>query len=151
MKEKSNIPQDIQPIQVAHTVHAPIEKVWEAITLPDVMRKWYFDVDVDKIEDGTVFRFYEPGDKKEFLHECLVLEMEASNHIRHTWTYPDISQGSSTVIWDLESKDDTTEVIVTHESTHDLYDGGDALAKANFLQGWTEIITKNLPAFLENN
>ena len=32
-------------IQIEKQFHAPIAKVWDAITNKDTMKKWYFDID----------------------------------------------------------------------------------------------------------
>lgn len=148
MEEKKNIPQDLDPVQISTRVNAPVQKVWEALTDPAQMRKWYFDVDLDSLQDGDTFKFYEPGDEKKFLHECLILEMVEPSKFRHTWAYPELSQGSSTVNWDLEDHGEQTDVILTHEGIHHLYDAGDAVAKQNFIDGWTEILGKMLPDYL---
>ena len=149
MDQKENIPQDINPIQISNKINAPIEKVWEALTNPAQMRQWYFDVDKDNLQEGDTFTFYEPGEEKKFLHECLILEMVEPSKFRHTWAYPDYSHGSTTVNWDLESDGEQTEVILTHEGIHHILDGGDAFKQENFVEGWTEILTKMLPAFLD--
>lgn len=149
MEQGENIPQDLNPVQISTKVKAPIEKVWAALTDPQRMRQWYFDIDRESLQDGDTFKFYEPGDKKEFLHECLILEMKAPSKFRHTWAYPELSKGSSTVNWDLESDGDQTEVILTHEGIEHLYDGGKAIAKEDFIAGWTEILNNELPNFLD--
>lgn len=149
MEQKENIPQDIDPVQISTKVHAPIEKVWAALTDPALMRQWYFDIDRDSLQDGDTFKFYEPGGENKFLHECLILEMVEPTKFRHTWAYPEHSQGSSTVNWDLESHGEDTEVILTHEGIHHLYDGGDALSEANFVAGWTAILNETLRDFVE--
>ena len=147
MEEKKNIPQDLDPVQITVKIAADQEKVWNAITRPEIMRQWYFDVDQDILADGVTFQFYEPGGENKFLHECLILEFVEPTKLRHTWAYPELSQGSSTVNWDLENDGEFTEVILTHEGIEHLYDGGDAMAKANFIEGWKEILT-NLKNFV---
>ena len=149
MEEKKNIPQDLSPIQVSVKVNAPIEKVWEAITNPNQMRHWCFDIQKESIENGDTFTFYEPGGKNEYLHECLVLDFDENTLFRHTWAYPEISQGSSTVSWDLEKQGDITEVILTHEGTEHLLDAGDVMARENFVEGWSELL-RDLKKFVEN-
>lgn len=151
MKEKENIPQDLHPIQVSTQIKAPIERVWEAITVPAQMRKWYFDIVEDEISDGSIFSFYEPGEEKEFYHECLVLEFEKPNQFRHTWAYPKLSQGSSTVNWDLKTDNESTEVILTHEGIHHLSDAAAIITQENFAKAWLEILDENLREFLEDS
>ena len=50
-----------QPIIVERTYNAPIEKVWNAITNKDEMKKWYFDLAEFKAEPGFEFQFYGEG------------------------------------------------------------------------------------------
>ena len=48
-----------------------IEKVWNAITDKDEMKKWYFDLAEFKPEPGFEFQFYGEGKQGEkFLHLC---------------------------------------------------------------------------------
>ncbi|MDO5654994.1 MAG: SRPBCC domain-containing protein [Flavobacteriaceae bacterium] len=150
MEQLENIPQDIDPVQISARIHAPINRIWNALTQPALMRQWYFDIDREQLQDGDTFQFYEPGDENKFLHECLILEMNEPEKFRHTWTYPLLSKGSSTVNWDLEAHDDETEVIITHEGIHHLYDGGDGIAKENFINGWKEILNVSLRNFVES-
>ena len=64
------------PIIVERIYNAPIEKVWNAITDKDEMKKWYFDLAEFKAEPGFEFQFYGEGKQgQKFLHLCKVTEV----------------------------------------------------------------------------
>lgn len=149
MKEKENIPQDIQPIQVSTEINAPVERVWEAITEPKLLRQWFVGVDVDSIEDGTSFQFIEMFGDKQVIHEALVLDYVKNSILRHTWTYPELSQWSSTVNWDLEVEGDFVKVIVTHEGIHHIAQDIPSLTPMRIYHFWDRALNKHLKLFVE--
>lgn len=151
MQEKENIPQDIQPIQVSTLIHAPIERIWKAITEPEQLRQWFVGVDTDKIEDGTSFQFIELFGEEQVVHEALVLEFEENSLLRHTWTYPELSQWSSTVNWDLETEGNHVKVIVTHEGIHHIAQDIPDLSPIRIYKFWDKALNKHLKIFVERN
>lgn len=151
MNEKENIPQDVKPIQISTTINAPVEKVWEAIIEPDLIRQWFVGVDTDKIEDGTSFQFVELFGVEQVVHEALVLELVENSILRHTWTYPELSQWSSTVNWDLESVNGQTKVIVTHEGIHHIAQDIPELTPLRVYNFWDRALNKYLKVFVERN
>ena len=52
-------------VVVEELIDAPVEKVWQAITDKDKMKKWYFDLEEFKPEVGFEFQFYGEGHKGE--------------------------------------------------------------------------------------
>lgn len=149
MEEKRNIPQDLEPIQISAKINAPIEKVWEAITKPSLLKQWFAAIDLDELQDGDTFTFLEMFGDQQMLHECLILEMDEPNLFRHTWAYADLSQASSTVNWDLEKDGNQTEVIITHESIHQVALDLPDLTPERLTGFWEVSLNQNLKKFLE--
>ncbi|HEY1009998.1 MAG TPA: SRPBCC domain-containing protein, partial [Daejeonella sp.] len=48
---------ETKPLIVERTYHAPIERVWKAITNKDQMKEWYFDLSEFRAEKGFKFSF----------------------------------------------------------------------------------------------
>ncbi len=124
------------------------EKVWEAITNPEIMKIWYFDISNFKLEQGNVFTFYESGGNAYF-HQCELLSFEQGKLLQHTWTHPQQSKGSSVVAWKIEPQgDEKTKVTLTHEGVESFADAGPNFSQANFEMGWNAIVKTSLRNYL---
>lgn len=139
------------PIIITQEFNAPIDKVWKALTDRTEMKTWYFDIPDFVLSEGAVFKFYEPGETKQFLHLCKIIKIIPGELFQHTWTYPDLSKGVSTVTWKLMSLGDRTELILTHEGLENFSDGGAAFARDNYVAGWNEIVCILLHKHFEEN
>lgn len=60
------------PIVVEAIIHAPVEKVWHALTDTDQMKAWYFDIPDFELKIGNVFNFYEPGENRKYHHRGII-------------------------------------------------------------------------------
>jgi uncharacterized protein YndB with AHSA1/START domain len=136
-------------IEVKLILNSPIETIWDAITKPEIMGKWYFKVNGFQLRQGCEFYFYEPRGEN-FKHQCKIIEVEPLRRLRHTWTYPEISKGVSIVSWDLSKEGSYTGIRLKHQGIENLKDGGEALSKENFEAGWEEIVKKSLPDYLKS-
>lgn len=68
-------------VTLTQTFKSPIEKVWNAITLPEEMKYWYFHVHDFDLKVGNVFTFYEKPEGGIFLHRCEILNIIAKNYL----------------------------------------------------------------------
>ena len=65
-----------EPLVFEDTYNASIEKVWQALTDKDEMKKWYFDLAEFKPEVGFEFEFTAgPDEWPQFRHLCKVMEV----------------------------------------------------------------------------
>ncbi|QLE02085.1 SRPBCC domain-containing protein [Galbibacter sp. BG1] len=131
------------------TLNIGIDKVWSALTIPNEMKEWYFDVKGFKLKPFNKFYFYEPNGTN-FKHVCRILEIMPQQRIRYTWSYPEYSKGVSIVSWRLTSlKKNQTHVALIHSGIENFEDAGSDLSRANFVAGWKEIIETILPNHLK--
>ena len=139
-----------EPIIVEKVYNAPIDKVWQALTDHDEMKKWYFDIPEFKAEPGFEFQFYGEGKQGEkFLHLCKVVEVIKKKKLIYTWRY-DGYEGNSLVSFELSPEGDKTKVKVTHEGLETFpVTAHNDFAKENFMQGWTEIVGNILKNYVE--
>ena len=128
---------------------APVERVWQALTDREAMRDWYFDIPAFTPVEGAVFEFYEPGGQRRFLHRCTITKVEPMRLLQHTWTYPNQSQGSSLVSWELQPEGEGTRVKLTHEGIESLSDGGPEFLPENYEAGWKDILGVSLRQYLD--
>ena len=138
-----------QPFTIERTFNAPIEKVWQAITDKDQMKKWYFDLAEFKPVVGFEFQFIGKGLKgEEYLHLCKVTDVVPGKKIAYSWTYEKY-EGYSVVSFELFPEGDKTRLKLTHEGLETFPANNPDFAKENFVAGWTELIGTLLKNFVE--
>ncbi|MDB5210238.1 MAG: hypothetical protein JWQ30_1065 [Sediminibacterium sp.] len=138
-----------EPIVMERVFDAPVQKVWEAISNKDEMKKWYFDLAEFKAEPGFEFSFLAGEEGKEYLHLCRVTEAVPGKKLSYTWRY-DGYEGDSEVSFELFPEGDKTRLRLTHKGleTFPAQKNPD-LKKENFVMGWTHILHTSLKDFLE--
>ncbi|UYQ92329.1 SRPBCC family protein [Chitinophaga horti] len=138
------------PLIVERTYKAPINRVWEALTNKDQMKAWYFDIEDFNLEKGHRFHFTGGDEKEQYLHECEVLEVNAPNKLRHSWTYPEHNDGYSVVTFELfEEGADKTRVQLRHEGLDSFPKDHPNFAVESFTEGWNYILGESLLKFVE--
>lgn len=142
--------QKYNPIRQVRTFNASIEKVWDAITNKDAMKKWYFDIPDFKPVVGTKFTWHAgPPDGKQWLHAGEVKEVISMKKLAHTWTFPGYT-GEALTVWELsEAGPSKTKVDFRFEIITPFDPNEAALARKNFMFGWDAIINTSLVSFLE--
>lgn len=136
-------------IHIEITYDAPISKVWEALTDKDSIKEWYFNIPDFSVEKGAEFDFYKAGFKREFLHRCKILEVSEKNRLQYSWAYPNHSEGTSVVTWELIPRGTVTCVRLTHEGLRNHHDAGEKFSPEKFDEGWNNILGKSLSNYLE--
>jgi len=53
-----------KPFIIEKTYHAPAEQVWKAITNPEDVKQWYFNISGFRAEVGFEFQFVAGPDEK---------------------------------------------------------------------------------------
>jgi len=133
---------------IERTYPIPIAKVWEAITDKDKMKQWYFDLAAFKPEPGFEFEFTGTGNEgQKYKHLCKVTEAMPGSKLAYSWSYEGYP-GYSVVTFELFDEGDKTRVKLTHEGLESFPAQPD-FARSSFEKGWTYIIGKSLPEYLE--
>ncbi|GAB4093303.1 SRPBCC family protein [Flaviaesturariibacter terrae] len=137
------------PIHIEQLLDAAPARVWAALTQPYEMKQWYFDIPGFRAEPGYEFRFSGgPEEGPQFEHVCRVTEGLPPHLLAHTWRYEGYP-GDSLVTFRLDPEgDNRTRLVLTHEGLETLSPHHPAFARENFVQGWTQIVTKSLPEYL---
>lgn len=121
------------------------EKLWEALTNGDFTRQYWkgFRIESDwKV--GSPMKFYSPDG--ELAHSDKVLKADKPKMLSYTWKplmkhLPD--EPASTVIFELEPKDDLVKLTISH---FDFIDNSEMLPKISY--GWPLVIS-SLKSLLE--
>lgn len=139
------------PIVIEKRYKAPVEKVWQALTNKDKMKKWYFDLSDFKPEVGFEFQFPGQGHKgQQYMHLCKITEVIPNKKLAYSWTYQGYA-GYSEVSFELWPEADGTKLILTHKGLHTFPQNNADFARESFNQGWTELIGNLLKKFVEEN
>ena len=137
------------PVIVERTYNAPIEKVWNAITDRDEMKKWYFEFSEFKPQVGFEFQFVGKGKQGEdFLHLCKIREVIPNKKLSYSWRY-DGYEGNSFVTFELFPEGEKTRLKLTHRALETFPASNPAFAKENFANGWNSLVGSMLKDFLE--
>ncbi|MDP2385573.1 MAG: SRPBCC domain-containing protein [Bacteroidota bacterium] len=135
-------------IIVERTYNATIEKVWNAISNKEEMKKWYFDLAEFKAEVGFKFQFTGgPPDGVQYLHLCEITEVIPEKKLTYSWKY-DGYEGISFVTFELTPIGNTTKLVLTHSGVDSFPKSNKDFGKHNFVEGWTQIIGMALPEYL---
>jgi len=131
------------------TYHAPVARVWKALTDVDQMREWYFDLKEFKPQVGFEFGFAVEHEGNTYDHRCQVTEVIPQKKIAYTWRYQG-HEGNSLVTIELSPDGDKTRLKLTHEGL-ETFPKTPAFARGNFEKGWTAIIGTELKQFVERS
>ena len=103
-------------------IAAPPERVWEALTTPEQISKWFFGVDTEsdwRVGSSLIHRGEYQGQRYEDKGE--ILELNPPKRFVHThWSpmsgLPDMPENAQRVTWTLEPIDGLTTLTVAEEN-----------------------------------
>ena len=135
------------PFIIERTYQSSPAEVWEALTNPEKMKEWYFDIPGFKPEVGHKFEFFGGTEEKQYKHVCVVTEAIPRKKLSHTWTYEGYP-GESVVSFELFEEGTGTRLKLTHSGLETFPADNPDFAKKNFEMGWTDIVGSMLPDYL---
>lgn len=112
----------VNEIRSATRIDAPIARVWQAITTPAEIKRWFFGVDTEsdwKVGSQLVHTGQYQG--KPYIDKGEILEIESPKRLVHThWSdisgKPDMPEHYQTVAWDLAERDGGTQLTITEQN-----------------------------------
>jgi uncharacterized protein YndB with AHSA1/START domain len=137
-----------EPFVIERVYNAPVEKVWKAITDPNDMKQWYFDIPNFKPEVGFEFSFEGGNEDRVYVHLCRITEVIPNRKLTHSWSYQGYA-GESYVTFELFPEGDKTRLKLTHAGLEAFPADKPDFAKKNFEAGWNDIIGNMLKDFVE--
>jgi uncharacterized protein YndB with AHSA1/START domain len=140
-----------EEIKMQKLLHAPLQKVWSAITDKEEMKAWYFDLAEFRPEIGFQFSFTGgPEGGPVYVHLCEVTEVIAQKKLTYSWKYEGFP-GISWVTFDLEPQGENTLLTLTHIGLESIAPSGPDFALKNFKEGWNHFVNNALPAYVEQS
>ncbi len=137
-----------EPFVIERTYHAPLEKVWKAITDKNQMKEWYFNIESFEPKVGFEFTFTAGNEDKRYTHICKITDVEPGKKLRYSWRYEGL-EGISFVTFELFPEGDSTRVKLTHEGLESFKTDNPDFARKSFEGGWTHILGKSLKEYVE--
>ena len=135
------------PFTIERVFDAPGALVWRAITVPEDMSHWYFDMKNFKPEVGCEFRFVVEHEGNRHGHRCKITEVIPQEKIAYTWRFEG-HEGNSLVTFELLAEGGKTKLKLTHEGL-ETFPKLPVFARNNFVRGWTSLIGTELKQFVE--
>lgn len=133
------------PLIINKKYACSIKSLWNAISNPDAMKDWYFDLKNFELVKGNVFEFY----AGEYLHECEIIEIALYHKLVYTWNYP-LYEGESKVNFILTSiNDNETELQLVHEGIASFPHDDPNFSRSSYEAGWEELLEIGLREYVE--
>ncbi len=135
------------PVVVEQRIPGPPERVWDALTVRDIMIQWYFD-NIPAFDPVVGFETSFPvvsGDRT-FTHLWRVTDVVTGRQIAYNWKYAEYP-GDSYVQFDVEPGDNETIVRITVTVTQDFPDTIPEFKRESCIAGWEYFIGERLYQF----
>ena len=130
------------------TIHAPIEEVWNALTTPDLIKRWFFGVDTETDwQVGSPLVHRGEWQRKPYEDKGTILRFEPPTLLVHShWSpasgLPDRREHYQEVTWSLSDRDGRTTLTVAETNLPSRE------AQAISEESWKAVL-KNLKELLE--
>lgn len=136
------------PIVVELSVSNNVETIWAALTEPDQMRQWFFEVMPDfKAEVGFVTKFDLSSQDRNFPHVWEVVEAVENEKISVDWTFVGY-QGSSNVTFEIVPGNDWNTIRLTAKAIENFQQDIPEFKRDSAVGGWDYLINEQLNSFL---
>jgi uncharacterized protein YndB with AHSA1/START domain len=129
-------------------ISAPIERVWKALTTPELIKQWFFGVDTEtNWQKGSPIVHRGEYQGRPYEDKGTILEIEAPRLLVHShWSpasgLPDAPENYERVSWELAERDSGTELTIRESNL------ASEEAKATSDQSW-RMVLGNLKKLLE--
>tara|TARA_R110000868_G_scaffold396129_2_gene668219 strand:- start:105 stop:536 length:432 start_codon:yes stop_codon:yes gene_type:complete len=137
-----------QPVIAEQFFNQSKTTVWNAITVLEQMKQWYFDnIPEFKTEVGFKTQFNVKAPSRDFLHVWTITEVIPFQKIVYNWKFEGLP-GSADVTFELFDKDHGTNLIVTNTVIEDFDSTILEFQRESCQAGWNYFINERLKAFL---
>lgn len=141
--------QTEKPIIVKQTYDSTLENVWNAITVHDEIKQWYFsDISTFETKVGFETRFIVKVEDRTFPHFWKVTEIVPFKRIAYSWSYEGY-KGSALVTFELFAKADQTELKLTYDVIEDFLDTIPEFKRESGINGWNYFIKDALKKYVD--
>jgi len=125
------------------------EKLWNALTINEEMKKWYFELEEFKPEAGFEFCFWGGTEKNQYLHLCKITEVVVGKKLCHTWQYDGIPGSTNLCFEIIHESEGKTRLLLSHSGFETFPTNNKDLESGNFEIGWNFILGTSLKNYIE--
>ena len=119
----------------------PIQKVWQAISDPIELSKWFMKNNF-KAEEGAQFQFRaNPSENWDGIISCIVTHLEPPKRLSYSWTGNHIGYMTN-VHWKLSVINDKTKLELKHEGFQSIKDSSTINWFDAHSKGWNNFLEK---------
>ncbi len=130
-------------------IHAPVSKVWKALTEKEQIAKWLMPSDDFELKVGTSFNMLGKSKGVEYPHICTITEIVPEKKLSYTWAVKD-KLSDTLVTYDLEDLGDNTKLTLTHSGWDKVTLSADGATRDDYNNGWEQVLP-GLKKYIENN
>ena len=140
-----------EPIVVEQIFDTSVENVWDALTLCDKMKQWFFP-NIESFEPVAGFetRFIVQVEDRIFPHLWKVTEVVPKKKISYEWRFEGYL-GSGISVYELEKLDNQTKLRLTFSILEKFPDNIPEFKRESGVIGWNYFIKESLRGFLESS
>lgn len=136
-------------VKVSEILKAGLDEVWEAITNPVEMRKWYFENMPDfKAEPGFETSFVMDSGDRLFTATWRVTDVLPVKQISYIWSYAEYD-GEGPVKFTLTPQGGNTLLTVTNEGLESFPKDIPEFKEESCRAGWEYFLKSRLPEYFE--
>jgi len=139
-----------QPIIVEHSFAVSKERLWQALTNPAEMKKWFFDVMPDfKAEVGFETSFALTNEGRIFPHQWKVTAVKPEESISVQWTFEGYP-GISLVTYEVSGNETQSTLKLTAKALENHPNDIPEFKRESGVGGWNYFVKEALPNYFEN-
>jgi uncharacterized protein YndB with AHSA1/START domain len=133
------------------TINAPASKVWEALTKPELIKKYFFGTEtVSEWRTGSPIEFHGEWEGKRYLDKGIILQILPDKLLQYTYFssfsgLEDKPENYMNITYELDEEEaGLTTVTVRQENIQDIR------TKEHSEENWS-VVLQNLKELVENN
>ncbi|RMD48896.1 MAG: SRPBCC domain-containing protein [Ignavibacteria bacterium] len=139
------------PVIVEEEYKVKRDVVWDALTNPETMRKWYFENIPDfQPKVGFKTKFIVENEGRVFPHLWEVTEVVPLEKISYTWRFENWA-GDGYVVFTLSDTPEGTKLKLENFVTEDFDDSVPEFKRESCEGGWTFFLKQRLKNFLDEH
>lgn len=139
------------PIIIEQTFNSSLENVWDAISVLDKMKQWFFkNIESFEAVEGFETRFIVQVEDRIFPHLWTLTKVIPKKKITYDWRYEGYP-GRSIVVFELFEEADKTTLRLTSTLIESFPDNIPEFKRESGVEGWTYFIKKSLKEYLEKD
>lgn len=135
-------------LQLSLVMNAPVQRIWEALTQPEQIRRYFFGTEVkSEWTMGSPITFSGVFEGQSYQDKGVILDIKPAERLRYSyWSsfsgLPDVAEHSQIVTYELQPQGDQTVVSVKQENIDT------PEKKAHSEQGW-RLVLEGLKQWVE--